>query len=65
MTRPQKDKETVDPKSLLKKGLINNILREVKILGKGKLTVKSLNLVGVKISESAKEQVIKAKGTVK
>ena len=60
-----KDKETVDPKSLLKKGLINNILREVKILGKGKLTVKSLNLVGVKISESAKEQVIKAKGTVK
>jgi len=60
-----KDKETVEPKSLLQKGLIDNIEREVKILGTGNLTVKNLNLVGVKISDSAKEQVLKAKGTVK
>ena len=52
-----KDKETVSPKSLFKKELIAKIKLPVKILGKEKLTVKSLKFDNVKMSESVKNNV--------
>ncbi len=52
-----KDGDTVNPKSLLKAGLIDTIKLPVKVLGNGELTVKGLKFNGVKMSESVKEQV--------
>lgn len=49
-----KDGEVVNPKSLLKKGLIDNIKAGVKILGKGNLAVKNLKFEDVKMSGSVK-----------
>ena len=54
-----KDKDKVCPKSLLAKGLIDNIKTGVKILGKGRLGLKGLQFEDVKMSESVKEQIKK------
>ncbi len=59
-----KDGEAVTPKSLLAKGLIDNIKIGVKILAKGELKVKKLRFSGVKMSESAKKQIEKKEGRV-
>ena len=60
-----KDGEIVNPKSLLKKGLIENVRIGVKILAKGELKIKKLRFSGVKISESARNQIEKNKGEIK
>lgn len=54
-----KDGDVVNPKSLLKAGLINKMHLPVKILGNGKLTVKGLKFSDVKMSESIKNQIKK------
>lgn len=52
-----KANETVSPKTLLKKGLIDKIKLPIKILGKEKLTVKGLKFEGVKMSEGAESNL--------
>jgi large subunit ribosomal protein L15 len=52
-----KDGETVSPRSLFKKGLIDNTKAEVKILGEGDLNVKNLKFEDVKMSESVKGKI--------
>ena len=52
-----KDGETVNPKSLLKAGLIDTIKLPVKVLGNGELAVKGLKFSEVKMSESVKGKV--------
>ena len=52
-----KDGDAVNPKSLLKQGLIGKITLPVKILGNGELTVKELKFSGVKMSESVKSKL--------
>jgi large subunit ribosomal protein L15 len=52
-----KDKEVVSPESLYKKGLIESVSETVKILGKGKLSVKDLQFERVKMSDSVKAQI--------
>ena len=49
-----KDGDTISPKILLKKGLIDTIKTGVKILGNGDLTLKNLKFEGVKMSESVR-----------
>jgi large subunit ribosomal protein L15 len=49
--------EIVDPKSLYKKGLIDDIIEGVKILGGGKLKPNNLKLVNVKYSKSVEAQL--------
>lgn len=59
--------ETVNPQSLLEKGLIRKIkgkMPVVKILGKDKLS-KALTVEGCRISQGAQEQIKKANGLVK
>jgi large subunit ribosomal protein L15 len=53
-----KDNEEVNPKSLSEKGLVENG-QSVKILGRGKLTVKNLQFSDVKMSESVRAQIEK------
>ena len=59
-----KDKDLVNPKTLLKKELIDNIAVGVKLLGKGELKIKKLDFRNVKMSETAKKQVEKMKGSI-
>lgn len=54
-----KDNDEVNPKSLAEKGLIDGAEGSVKILGRGKLTLKGLSFSDVKMSESVKAQVEK------
>jgi len=55
----------VNPKNLLEKGLVDRIPEGgVKILGDGEVE-KKLKVQGVKLSEAAKEKIIKAGGAVK
>jgi large subunit ribosomal protein L15 len=61
-----KESEIVSLDSLLKKGLISRIkgrIPEVKILGDGELN-KKLSFVNLEFSESAKEKIKKAGGSV-
>jgi len=61
------DSETVNPKSLLAKGLVRRIkgrTPQVKILGKGELT-KKLVIEGCELSKTAKEKIEKVCGTKK
>lgn len=58
-----KSGETVNPKILFNKGLIDFSTQEVKILGAGELK-KSLNLEKIKVSSSAKEKIEKAGGKI-
>lgn len=55
--------ETVDKKSLIKKGILKKARSLVKILGDGNVT-KKLTINVDKISASAKEKIEKAGGTV-
>lgn len=59
-----KDGSTVSPASLLAKGLIENPKSGIKILGQGKLTLKSVKFKNVKISESAIGQIKKTGGEI-
>lgn len=57
-----KDKETVNRESLIEKGLLKRKLK-IKILGNGEIT-KSLKIDVDKISASAKEKILSAKGEI-
>jgi len=59
--------ETINPKNLIKKGIIDTTKGRtpgVKILGKGKLT-KKLIIENCKVSKTAKEAIEKAGGSIK
>lgn len=53
----------VDPKALLKKGLISDMTGGVKILGKGEIGI-TLSISGCLISASAKQKIEKAGGAI-
>ncbi len=52
-----KDGDTINPKALLKKDLIDTIKIGVKVLGNGELKLKNLKFEGVKMSESVREKL--------
>ena len=52
-----KDGDAINPKILLKKGLVDNIKIEIKILGNGELKLKNLKFKGVKMSETVKNKL--------
>ncbi|MEI7451999.1 MAG: 50S ribosomal protein L15 [Candidatus Falkowbacteria bacterium] len=52
-----KDNDKINPETLFEKGLIKDVKKPVKILGKDKLTLKGLEFSGVKMSESVKKSV--------
>jgi len=54
---------TVDVAALAAKGLIKNVAQNVKILGNGEIS-KSLTVSAAKFSQSAKDKIIAAGGTV-
>lgn len=58
------DGESISPKILLEKGLIDTISQGVKILADGQLT-KKLEIAGCQVSASAKEKIEKVGGTIK
>ena len=60
-----KDKDEITPKILMEKSLIKDASKKVKILGNGKLTLKSLTFKSLDFSKSAREQVEKNKGVIK
>ena len=58
---------TVTPKTLLEAGLVKRVtgrVPKVKVLGNGEIT-KAFTFEGVTLSESAKEKITKAGGTIK
>ena len=62
-----KDGENVNPRILIAKGVVNRKSGKVpvvKILGTGDIT-KKLNISGCKVSDTAKEKIEKAGGTIK
>ena len=59
-----KEGDEINPKILLKKGLIGNINLGVKILGNGKLAVSGLKLKNIQMSETVKGQIEKMKGKI-
>jgi large subunit ribosomal protein L15 len=54
----------VDKEALLKEGLISRNDKFVKVLGQGDIS-KKITVVGLRVSSSAKEKIIKAGGEVK
>lgn len=58
-----KEGEELNPKTLAKKGLIDDAKKTVKLLGRGELTVKKLKVSEIKASASVKEQIEKLGGT--
>ncbi|MBA3047809.1 50S ribosomal protein L15 [Patescibacteria group bacterium] len=52
-----KDSDEINPKSLLKAGLIGKIDLPIKILGAGELKLKNLKFSGVKMSESVRGEL--------
>ncbi len=58
-----KDGDTVSPKTLAEKGIIESADQHVKILGTGELT-RTLTFTDVLVSASAKGKIEKAKGTI-
>ena len=52
----------INPASLLKAGLVQNVQKKIKILGQGELTLKNLEFEGVKLSDSVKAQIEKTGG---
>ncbi len=52
-----RDNDTIDPKALLAKKLINTLKTGVKILGNEELKLKGLKFINVKMSESVKKQI--------
>lgn len=59
-----KDGDRVDPTALLRRGLVNDKTKTIKILGQGELKVKKLNFSQVKISDKAKIQILAQDGTI-
>jgi large subunit ribosomal protein L15 len=60
-----KDGEEISPAVLLKKGLVKNTMEPVKLLGQGQLKVKNLQVSGLQLSASAREQIEKLGGKIK
>ncbi len=61
-----KDGEEINPKILLKKGLVRDTQLPIKILGKGELKIKNIVVSGIeKISKNAEEQIKKQGGQIK
>ena len=54
----------INPISLLKAGLVQNVQEKIKILGQGELTLKNLEFSGVKMSDSVKAQIEKMGGKI-
>ena len=59
-----RDGETVTPKTLIGRGIMDNIKNGVKVLGNGKLT-KKLTFTGLQFSKSARDKIEKAGGIIK
>jgi len=59
-----KDGDTVNPKLLLRKELVDTIMVPIKILGVGDLKISNLKFENVLFSNSAKKQVEKTKGKI-
>ena len=59
-----KNGEIVNPRTLIKKGLIKRIDLPVKILSRGELKIKDLQFESVKLSETAKEKIEKSGGKI-
>jgi large subunit ribosomal protein L15 len=59
-----KDGAKINPKTLVKAGLILNAAAPVKILGNGELKSKKLEFISVKLSEQAKAKIEKAGGKI-
>jgi large subunit ribosomal protein L15 len=57
-----KSGDSINPKTLLDKGLIDKIKLPTKILGVGKLELKDLKFSDVLISGSAQKQIVKMNG---
>ncbi len=53
----------VDPKILLKKGLVNDLTAGVKILGKGEIGI-TISVSGCLVSAAAKQKIEKAGGAI-
>ena len=51
------DNEIVSPKTLLKKGIIDNIKTPVKILGKDELKIKNIKFENVKLNNTISTQI--------
>ena len=56
--------DNVSVKTLLEKGVLEDVRKEVKILGNGELT-KKLNFSGVILSKQARDKILKAGGTIR
>jgi len=54
----------INPLNLSKAGLVDSIKLPIKILGQGELKVKNLEFSGVKVSQSAREQIEKQGGKI-
>ena len=54
----------INAASLFKAGLVRTVAAPIKILGQGELKLKNLEFEGVKLSESAKEQIEKMGGKI-
>jgi large subunit ribosomal protein L15 len=59
-----KDGAKINAKELKKLGLIEALDIQIKLLGQGELTLKNLEITGLKVSVSAKEQVEKLGGKI-
>jgi large subunit ribosomal protein L15 len=59
-----KENEEINPKTLFDKKLIDNIKTPIKVLGQGELKVIGLKFTGLKLSNTAKEQIEKMKGQI-
>jgi large subunit ribosomal protein L15 len=59
-----KEGQAVTPLALAKFGLVDKVNAKIKILAKGELTVAKLTFKDFKMSESAKEAIIKAGGKI-
>lgn len=64
INKTYKESETVNPKTLYAKGLVDNTSVSVKILGNGELKLNGLKFENVKMSDKVKEQIKKSKGKI-
>jgi len=58
-----KDGAIISPESLVKAGLVSQV-KNIKLLANGELTLKNLQIKGLKISAVAQEQLIKLGGKI-
>jgi large subunit ribosomal protein L15 len=52
-----KDNDVVEPKILLKAGLIDSLNKTIKLLGDGTFDKKNITVVNIKLSKSAQEKI--------